>query len=667
MKTRRLYRRDREDKINSLNRVVADAKQGRAALALERIADLLDEFPDDASVLYEKGLLLRDNLGAGIEARACFERAYHAAAPGEEVRGLASCNAMSLAADEAEADKWFAVAADLRPSDEMLASVRKMRSAAARDGVDFDVILRGRVAAQAEQGPEHGGGCASLIEIFLSCAPLRADEERAFRIQRALCLRALDFQASRTREMLAEDFPPEERIALQRALPEMERACEIDPHDAELWNFRAAWCTLLRRDEEAIAHADKAITLRPHRYAKPWLNKANACWRLGRTEEARRHGKTALEQATAAGDERDCSLARSIDLRSGNASDLPADDAIAEWQAQFNKGWLLTAKKEVSKKGGSGGFEQIAGGFLKRIGLVGSEWHPDIIKIVAEMLIYFSPETSLAALNEAREQNRRAYENALNSALYLAATQKGVLGRDAVRMIALGILATDSPASSKALYRACVIQTSAASKAFSSLPEIMGRAISAINPSVARWIKHQPPADQDDIERARTSILWRFEAGKMDAAGRPVASAGARAGASLAILVGLVVLGWTYWGQISAFAARNQSLLITIVGTLVFLPLIVMQVRSAAAALARRSTCGTCGCPLEKIPVPAYMHGMGGVMMNTSRMHAGIDGIGAECTACGQLYCPRCEDPTQPCKCGAPAIRRVGVTRRRVG
>ncbi len=664
MKTERLYRRDREDKINSLHRVVADAEQGRVALAIERIADLLDEFPDDPSVLYEKGLLLRDSLGAGIEARTSFERAYHAAAPGEEVRGLAACNAMSLAADEAEADKWFAIAADLRPSDEMLASVRKMRSATERDGVDFTDIQRNRAAAMAEQGPERGGGCASLIEIVLSGAPLRADEERACRIQRALCLRAMDSQASRTREMLAEDFPSEERIVLQRALLEMERACELDPHDAELWNFRAAWCMLLRRDEEAITHADKAIALRPQRYAKPWINKANACWHLGRTEESRSHGKTALDQATAAGDDRDCEIARSIALRSGNAGDLPGQDAVVKWQTQFNNGWLLTAKKEVSKKGGSGGFKQIASGFLNRIRLIGGEWHPDIIKIIAEMLIYFSPETSLAALNEAREENARAYEDALNAALYLAATQKGVLGRDAARMIALGILATDNPASSRTLYRTYVIQASAASPEFASLRDVMRRAITAINPNVARWIEDQPPADRDGIERAKKNILWRFDAEKMKAAERMIARVGARAGAGFAILVGIVILGWTYRGQISAFAARNQALLITIAAILVFLPAIIMQLRSAVAALARKSMCGTCGRPLEKIPVPAYMQGMGGIMMNTSRMHAGIDGIGAECEACGQMYCPHCEDPTQPCKCGARAIRRVGVTLR---
>lgn len=49
---------------------------------------------------------------------------------------------------------------------------------------------------------------------------LRASEEGTYRAERARLLRALDAQAARTRERLAEDFPPSERLALQRALVE---------------------------------------------------------------------------------------------------------------------------------------------------------------------------------------------------------------------------------------------------------------------------------------------------------------------------------------------------------------------------------------------------------------------------------------------------------------
>lgn len=74
MNSDRHYRRDQEDKISSLNRVAADEEQGRLVLALARLDDLLEEFPNDASVLYEKGLLFRDCLGSGVEAYAPSQR-----------------------------------------------------------------------------------------------------------------------------------------------------------------------------------------------------------------------------------------------------------------------------------------------------------------------------------------------------------------------------------------------------------------------------------------------------------------------------------------------------------------------------------------------------------------------------------------------------------------
>ena len=97
MPTTRYYQRDRDDKNNSINRCFTDAEQGRIELALLRIADLLEEFPNDANVLYARGLLHRDSLGYGLKARDDFEKASHAANPGEEVHGLATCNVATLA------------------------------------------------------------------------------------------------------------------------------------------------------------------------------------------------------------------------------------------------------------------------------------------------------------------------------------------------------------------------------------------------------------------------------------------------------------------------------------------------------------------------------------------------------------------------------------------
>ena len=93
MPSNRFYRRDQDDKINTINRCFADAEQGRIELALVRIGDVLEEFPNDASVLYARGLLQRDFLGKGLESRNDFEKAFRFASAGAEVRGLAACNA----------------------------------------------------------------------------------------------------------------------------------------------------------------------------------------------------------------------------------------------------------------------------------------------------------------------------------------------------------------------------------------------------------------------------------------------------------------------------------------------------------------------------------------------------------------------------------------------
>ena len=56
------YRKDQGDKYNSINRCFFDAEHGLITLALERIKDLHQDFPDDAKVEYVEGLIRKDFL-----------------------------------------------------------------------------------------------------------------------------------------------------------------------------------------------------------------------------------------------------------------------------------------------------------------------------------------------------------------------------------------------------------------------------------------------------------------------------------------------------------------------------------------------------------------------------------------------------------------------------
>ena len=67
-----LYKLDKEDKINYINRSFFDAEHGWITLALNRLESLLNEFPNDPQVLYAEGLIRKDFLGQGIKAEECL-------------------------------------------------------------------------------------------------------------------------------------------------------------------------------------------------------------------------------------------------------------------------------------------------------------------------------------------------------------------------------------------------------------------------------------------------------------------------------------------------------------------------------------------------------------------------------------------------------------------
>ena len=541
------YKLDQEDKINSINRCFTDAEQGRIELALLRSSDLLEAFPNDADVLYARGLLQRDFLGSGLNARVDFENAFRAASLGEEVRGLAACNTATLARSYDEFEKWSAIALEILPKDRGMNSMRSVFKEAKTAEADYHATLVNFVAATAPtEIAKRPGVAASGLDVALTGRHVfRAEEEVDLRKHRAYYLRQLDRRASETREMLLENFPSEERLALQAAVEEMEHAIELEDSDAELWNFHAAWCALLWRNDEAIRSADKAIALRPHGYPKPWINKANALLHLERFDEVRQCGQEAARQAAAAGLDADLRQAQELAAIRRTGHEAPDEGAFSRWIEDFLKAAELTSKKEVSQKGWSGDYNNLVNGFLKQIRPFGADWHPTYLKIVMKSLIYFSPETCRITLVEARAQNETGYENALNALLYLIVNTSGAQKRDATRIFCLMLVGTGSISGAFKMYRQAVLETGAGSAKFRNMPEIVRKELFRINSGFANLVSDQEPVNEAEIAHARRTVLWRFDASNMVERTIPHQTP---VGCVISILVVLVaVVAWTLW------------------------------------------------------------------------------------------------------------------------
>ncbi|RJP54063.1 MAG: hypothetical protein C4583_03475 [Anaerolineaceae bacterium] len=547
MPTTRYYQRDRDDKINSINRCFTDAEQGRIELALLRIADLLEEFQNDASVLYARGLLQRDFLGSGLKARDDFENAFRAASPGAEVRSLAACNTATLARSYEEFEYWSATALEILPKDRGMNSMRSAVAEAKSAEADYHATIVNFVAATPpEEKANRPGSAASGLEAALTGRrALRAEEEVDVRKHRAQFLRQLDRRAAETREMLLENFPPEERLALQCAVEEMERTLVLEDSDAELWNFHAAWCMLLRRNDEAMQSADKAIALRPHGYVKPWINKAIVLLHLERFDDVRQCGQEAARQAEAAGLDADLRQAQQLASIKRTGHEAPDEGTFSRWMEDFLKAGMLTSKKEISQKGWSGEYTELVNGFLNRTRLFGADWHPKYLRIVAEMLIYFSPETCRITLVEARAQNEIGYDNALNALLYLIVSSSGALQRDATRMLCLMFLGTGSISGARKMYRQAILETAAGSAEFRSLPEIVRKELTRINSWLPKLIADQEPVNEAEIAHARRTVLWRFDSSRMTE--RAIPHQAPNGCATLIVVVLVAVVAWTLW------------------------------------------------------------------------------------------------------------------------
>ena len=163
----RLFNRDQNDKINSINRCFFDAEHGWISLTLDRLDDLKDEFPNDPQVLYADALIRKDFLGQGIKAEELFLEAQRSATnriKENENYLLSSYNSVKYARNIDEyiyQERIFRKLAPNDPDIRLFDGVNEYLT----DGVDYADILTDAVA-QFQQYKKYGD-CAAFAEIAL--------------------------------------------------------------------------------------------------------------------------------------------------------------------------------------------------------------------------------------------------------------------------------------------------------------------------------------------------------------------------------------------------------------------------------------------------------------------------------------------------------------------
>lgn len=544
----RLYRRTRDDQLNACSRSHFDAENGRIALALNRLADILDEGPSNnqvkAEVFYAEGIIRRDFLGQGLKARELFERVYAL----DPKHAFAVINATHLARSVEEMVRWAAIFLEVVPVNETRAhEFMKGRLNANNDGMPFDAFIHDWAVREAED-EAFGSACAHM-EIFLALtshldqSAVQPDESKARR-WRAHHLRLLDEQAARARAASWEAFPADERWSLRDAVDELDRAIALDPWDAEMWNFKGAWCRKLGRLDDALIALERSTELRPDGYAKPHINKALLLLDLGKVDEACCAAEKALRQAQAAGDRADEQLAAETVNRAKTPRRSPAIGGLRPLAERLLKGALILADKERGEHAAikrdqekigvapvglhewleaqSEADPQVVLGFFNRARKLTSQPSLSYVPIVAELLSDFSPERAFSVIARMpRIQDyfpspwagmdkiaKVAYDRCLHAVLYVTAHSEGVCRRDAARLLCLLFLgAMDGPAI-RAAYRQGVLEiVSAAPPPMNMLDAILREELARMNPILPHLIADQDVLSKD--ERGRGAHAYR--------------------------------------------------------------------------------------------------------------------------------------------------------------
>jgi len=479
----------------------------------------------------------------GFMARDLFERAYHA----DNRHPLAAVNAATLARTEGEFRVWSVRVPPALDPNSGAAQVAFITDAL-RQGVEYDrtIIMLSHFYLDSNAV----GQAAALLEVALDDpSGLSLDEEVQLHRMRAQALRALDHNAAMARETRQETFESNERLTLRPAIAEINRALTLDPYDAELWNFKSAWLTLLGDYDEALHCADKAISLRPRGYARPHQNKAAVMRAQRRWEEARQSANIARDIGLSHG----YIGAAEVALADGFLQNLgPAvldDRSIELHLLHVIRSARLTAQKLIDAAPRRA--EEVAFGLSTRLMRVGPGWNGRCIPVFAAFLHDFIPEVCVEIALILSNRGQQSPKVMGDAALYIAMRGTGIIQRDAARFIAFRILwAKDTDDASEALrkirqtYRTIILVPSAAMGP--ELAAAVGEQLRRISPLLFDAVAKQEPISEAEVAAAHRGLTERLS----DAALGEPKPFSVHGGANVmgilafAILLAVVALAW---------------------------------------------------------------------------------------------------------------------------
>ena len=497
-------------------------EHGWISLSLDRLADLKDEFPEDPEVLYTEGLIRKDFLGQGLRAEELFIAAQkfdkNPSITNDNFR-MATFNAAKYARSESEFRHQVSIALRLFSNDQGFMQFKQQIESALQDGINYaDVMTENIIFCQ--QRALHGD-CAAFAEIALQAGEHNINEELALHDARFRSLRELDKAAEATRRTRGEDFPPIERLALKEAMNEVNLALELDPNIYINWNLKSAWHIFLREFLQGELAANKAIELCPIGYYKAKINKAMAAYGLDRKDEAKLILNAVLAEidqvsSLFADDEQDRELAESK-LRALCATQASDDVVLKSLAERIIQSAHMTRKKDLDRRNSKDG-EVLLNGLEQRVRILGNKWNMNYIKIMAELLVYFSSEISCIAVIRLREKYSdkyfKEYTHCVHAVLYIIAHAHGVMRRDACRFFIYFLLGTLDPEKILKDYRKAILgPTAVGSDGFENLESYMLEEMERLNPELIRLISKQPPLTHQELEWARNVTMARFTLG----------------------------------------------------------------------------------------------------------------------------------------------------------
>ena len=491
--TKRSIAADLMDTITMSN---YNADHGRVSLALERLKDLEMELGENPRISYAEGLLWSSSLGQGRKAYECFARAVELD-PGYV---NAACNACYFAPTEEEYRKYCDLLSHLSPM-EAQRFIHRLGQ-----GLPYWQIL---LNERERETPEFG----AKLELALASGTLPAEQELDCRRARFTLLRKTDSTEEKLREAKGEAYPPDERLALQEALTELEKAIVLDPYDATFWNFKAAWCRLLGRFDEGLKSADEAIKLRPVGYHRPFHNQAIIYADLGKIPEAIACAKEALAQLEHSTEKADLPIIQKmIDDLATPHSPVELSDLIP-----IMRQVVSAAREEMTQLTGRTQDERASLG--KMVEMIEYRIHnlqpsPDnalhYVPSMAQILANLTPETAFLVLQEMKKKNRVDFENSLTAALYIAAHGEKIMQRDALRLLILTLFANVADSENeepiREQYRNLILNVSAAATdEMKDLDQLMRKELARIHPDLPGVIVDQESSDEEGKQKARES------------------------------------------------------------------------------------------------------------------------------------------------------------------